>query len=98
MVKTYAETEFHSPSVHAQNYIFKEDCWNLSDSSFIGVEKQKPFGSNPKKGRKKENEAEIESPVKKPEWKDTSWCLYTDEWELGEKEKGSEGAPTFITR
>lgn len=47
--------------------MFREDCWNLSNSSFIDVEEQKSFGSDPRKRRKKENEAEGESPLKEPE-------------------------------
>lgn len=66
MVKTYAEAVFHLPSAHAWN-MFKEDCWNLSNSSFIEVEKEKPFGSDPRKRWKKENEAQGESPLKEAE-------------------------------
>lgn len=65
---------------------FKQDCWNLSNSSFIDVEKQKIFGSDPRKRWKKENEAEGESPFKKPEWQDSRCCFYTEEQEVGEKE------------
>lgn len=38
-----------SPPVH----VFKEGCQNPSNSSFIDVEKQKPFGSDPRKRRKR---------------------------------------------
>ena len=44
--------------------MFKEECWNLSNSNFIDVEEQKSFGSDPRKRRKKENEAEGESPLR----------------------------------
>lgn len=38
-----------SPPVH----VFKKGCQNPSNSSFIDVEKQKPFGSDPRKRQKR---------------------------------------------